>query len=443
MEVTDRIYSLKYVLLNNEKSMTRIVQRKIGKVPYNTGSTTKLSFINDLGVSVIRHRQTTDNLTNYVPDRQTKNRIEKIKQVTFSELGFKERGHLQEWLEANPEALGEDFLIIQKEFSGFNDTNERLDLLALDKKGNAVIIENKLDDTGRDVTWQALKYASYCSTLTKEQIRNIFQQYLDKRGQSEEATNKLSEFFNNAEYEELTINISQSQRIILVAGSFRKEVTSTVLWLLNFKIKMQCFKALPFALGEQLFLTVEQIIPTKDAEDYTISMVDKAQEDLSTQEELKERHHLRLEFWSKLLPKIKGKATIFQNSSPSKDHWLSSGGTGISGLSYNFLVTKSYVGVELAITKSDTQANKQVFDELKKFEPEITNDFGDTLSWERLDNKKMCRVAFSLQGVNLNHKDEWDKMMEFLTDNMVKLEKSMREPLKKVKRRLNEKEETE
>ena len=72
MEITDRIYSLKYVLLNNEKSMTRIVQRKIGKVPYNTGSTTKLSFINDLGVSVIRHRQTTDNLTNYVPDRQTK-----------------------------------------------------------------------------------------------------------------------------------------------------------------------------------------------------------------------------------------------------------------------------------------------------------------------------------------------------------------------------------
>ncbi len=100
----------------------------------------------------------------YLIDKQ-KNRIEKIKQVTFSELGFKERGHLQEWLEANPEALGEDFLIIQKEFSGFNYTNERLDLLALDKKGNVVIIENKLDDTGRDVTWQALKYAPAVARL--------------------------------------------------------------------------------------------------------------------------------------------------------------------------------------------------------------------------------------------------------------------------------------
>ena len=38
-------------------------------------------------------------------------------------------------MENNPEALGEELLIIQKEFSGFSDTNERLDLLALDKQG--------------------------------------------------------------------------------------------------------------------------------------------------------------------------------------------------------------------------------------------------------------------------------------------------------------------
>jgi len=172
-------------------------------------------------------------------------------------------------------------------------------------------------------------------------------------------------------------------------------------------------------------------------------MVDKAQEDLSTQEELKERHHIRLQFWSILLPKMKGKATIFQNSSPSKDHWLSSGGTGISGLSYNFVITKSYVGVELAISKGDTQANKQIFDELKKFEADITNDFGNTLSWERLDNKKMSRVAFALEGVNLFEKADWDKMMDFLIDNMIKLEKSMKQPLIKVKRKLNEREDNE
>ncbi|MCV5555259.1 hypothetical protein OFN13_29650, partial [Escherichia coli] len=87
-----------------------------------------------------------------------------VRTKKFSELGFTERKHLQEWLAHEPSALGEELLIIQKEFDGFDDTRERLDLLALDKDGNLVIIENKLDDSGRDVVWQALKYASYCAS---------------------------------------------------------------------------------------------------------------------------------------------------------------------------------------------------------------------------------------------------------------------------------------
>nr|QQQ58180.1 hypothetical protein JJQ54_00515 [Klebsiella pneumoniae] len=42
------------------------------------------------------------------------------------------------------------------------------------KKGNLVIIENKLDDSGRDVVWQALKYAGYCANLRQESVVEIF-----------------------------------------------------------------------------------------------------------------------------------------------------------------------------------------------------------------------------------------------------------------------------
>ncbi len=109
------------------------------------------------------------------------NTIAPLEECSFAQLGFRERAHrLQEWIANEPEALGEELLIIQKEFAGFLDTQERLDLLALDKQGSLVIIENKPDDTGKDVTWQALKYASYCASMTKESIRNIYQEYLDK-----------------------------------------------------------------------------------------------------------------------------------------------------------------------------------------------------------------------------------------------------------------------
>lgn len=145
-------------------------------------------------------------------NKQT-NSIEALSSQTFSELGFKERANLQEWIAKFPGCLGEQLLIIQKEFAGFSDTQERLDLLAVDKQGSLVLIENKLDDTGRDVTWQALKYASYCSSLSKENIRSIFQEYLDKGGSGEDAKAALVEFLDAEDYDEIVLNKGSTQRI--------------------------------------------------------------------------------------------------------------------------------------------------------------------------------------------------------------------------------------
>ena len=114
----------------------------------------------------------------YIIDKDS-NKLIKVEKKTFKSLGLDERHNLQEWIAKEPSSLGEDLLIIQKEFDGFADTKERLDLLAIDKSGNLVIIENKLDDSGRDVTWQAIKYASYCSSLSKSDVVEIYQKYLN------------------------------------------------------------------------------------------------------------------------------------------------------------------------------------------------------------------------------------------------------------------------
>jgi hypothetical protein len=255
----------------------------------------------------------------YLIDRE-KNRISRLEEKTFSELKFKEREHLQEWIANNPSSLGEELLIIQKEFSGFGETNERLDLLALDKVGNLVIIENKLDDSGRDVIWQTIKYASYCSSLTKQEIIKIYQDYL---GNSANAEEKISEFYDDKDIDEIILNQGlNSQRLIMIAANFRKEVTSSVLWLMNFKMRIQCFKVTPFALNEQLFLNVEQILPTKDTEDFAISIASKAQEEIEVQETMKNRHLVRLKFWERFLNKCNQKNNLFSNNSPSKESWI-------------------------------------------------------------------------------------------------------------------------
>lgn len=365
------------------------------------------------------------------------NTIQSLNRRTFSELKFKERAHLQEWIAGNPTALGEKLLVIQKEFSGFSDTNERLDLLALDRNGNLVIIENKLDDSGKDVTWQALKYASYCSTLTKEEIRSIYQSYLDAHFSSKNAVDLIVEFFDNLDYSEIVLNQRMAQRIILIAANFRKEVTSTVLWLMNFKIQLQCFKVTPYELNGQFFLTIDQIIPTKDAQDYVISMANKAQEEYNTEEEAKNRHKVRLEFWSLLLREIKGKSILFQSSNPTKDHWLVAGGTNISGLSYQFVITMTYASVLMNFGRGLTEENKALFDMLSSHKREVEDKFGASLNWERLDDKKSSRISYILPGVNYFVKEEWPKIISFLIEYINKLEIATRSYLPQMKQLLN------
>ncbi len=370
----------------------------------------------------------------YLIDKKT-NTIQKIEQKSFSELGFKERDHLQEWISKKPDSLGEDLLIIQKEFNGFNDTNERLDLLALDKQGNLVIIENKLDDSGRDVTWQALKYASYCSTFKKEQIKKIYQDYLDKEANGENAEENLIDFFEANDFAEIQINNGLTQRIILIAANFRKEVTSTVLWLLNYKLRVQCFKVTPFENNGNLLLNVEQIIPMRESEEFIISMADKTQDDINTQEELKSRHYLRMDFWKGYLKVINNKTNLYSNVSPSKANWIT-GSTGVSGVHLNSVISNYYGRAEIYISRDSTEENKLVFDELYKRKQEIENTFGGELTWERLDSKKASRIKHELDNVDYFDKEDWPKMIAFIADGVERMEKAFKEPLTKVKQKL-------
>ncbi len=374
------------------------------------------------------------------------NRIAPVKIKTFSELGFTERKHLQEWLAHEPSALGEELLIIQKEFDGFDDTRERLDLLALDKDGNLVIIKNKLDDSGRDVVWQALKYASYCASLTKLQIVDIFQQYLnryvkvsnDGEETSNDASSQICEFLDAPDLDEVKLNLGNSQRIMMVAANFRKEVTSTSLWLLGQSINIQCFKVTPHSLGEQLLINIDQIIPTPEAKELMIGINAKEAEEKTTEVVLKNRHNVRFEYWEHALDAFQhSSCSLFNNISPSKDHWLSAG-SGVRGCPFNLLFLKKELRVELWISRVNTLENKFIFDFLQSQKEEIERDYGDALEWLRLDDKKSSRIQFAYKADGFN-KEQWTEWVDWHLDSMSKLEKALKAPLQKAAEELKKK----
>jgi hypothetical protein len=355
------------------------------------------------------------------------NSIERIERTSFADLSFSERKHLQEWIAASPDCLGEDLLIIQKEFDGFDETRERLDLLALDKQGRLVVIENKLDDTGRDVVWQALKYASYCSTLKTAQIADIYGRYI--QGSRSEAEALIQEFMDEESIDEIALNKGNEQRIFLIAANFRKEVTATALWLLGHGIDIRCFRVSPYKLAGEILLNFEQIIPPPEAADYMIGISEKEAEASETEKTEKRRYQLRREFWTLCLDRFRqSDVRLFDNISPHPDHWTYAG-SGVSGCPYDLIFNKTEARVELVFARSDKEENKALFDWFESRKAEIEAEFGDALVWRRLNDKKSSRIEYQRDFDGFD-KEQWPDIIEWMIEKMGKLHKILDRRLK-------------
>jgi len=105
-------------------------------------------------------------------------KAKKIQAGSFSELKIWERRHIQEWIRINPELLGEDLLIVSIEFDHFSNSADRLDVLAVDRLGNLVVIELKRDPVAGFADLQAIRYAAMVSSMT---IELLLQHYITYR----------------------------------------------------------------------------------------------------------------------------------------------------------------------------------------------------------------------------------------------------------------------
>jgi len=369
------------------------------------------------------------------------NRLRKLERTSFSEVGFREREHLQEWLATMPDALceamseGEDgLLIIQKEFDGFDGTRERLDLLALDRNGQLVVIENKLDDSGRDVVWQALKYAAYCSSLKKTEIVGIFQQYLDRHGTGD-AASTICEFMGEDSLDQVVLNDGTDQRVVFIAANFRREVTATVLWLRDHQIDARCIKVVPYKFGEEMFIDIQQVIPTPEAADYMIRMAEKDSEEKNAKGAQRWSHQMRMEFWEQALQALRGAGLErWQNITPSKDHWVNSS-IGVSGCTLTLIFLRHEIRVEFQLNRADREENKWLFDQLAADKGRYEDAMEEPLEWRRMDDKKVSMVV-SKTPVQGYSKENWDEMIAWLVKHYQKMDKAFSEPVRALASRM-------
>ena len=198
---------------------------------------------------------------------------------SFADLGVLEVQHIEKWISARPDILGEKLLVITTQFDGFDKTKERSDILALDVAGHIVVIELKRDTSGSRQDLQALRYAAYCATLTLDDLLDLYVTHHSPAAATVSREQARAAFEAHVVTGGLEgVDEDTRPRIVLLAKSFTIEVTATVLWLIeSYGMDITCVELVPYKVGEQLLLSSSVRIPLPEASEYTVKRDQKRQ----------------------------------------------------------------------------------------------------------------------------------------------------------------------
>ena len=168
---------------------------------------------------------------------------------------------LEEWLEANPDAILEDgrLLIIGRQVP--TDLGGSIDLLGVDREGKVVVIELKRGRTPRDVIAQALEYVAFAARLDADALEDIHRAYSQDPLEMDLAFSHR-EHFSQSE----AVAFNKDQRIVIVGQSVPREIRQTAMFLGSKGILVTCVEFTFFrdADGGRL-LSQEIVVGREDA----------------------------------------------------------------------------------------------------------------------------------------------------------------------------------
>lgn len=198
--------------------------------------------------------------------------------TSLGEQGFLERQDLQRLLKNHLEVLGLELLLIEEEHGNWEGSQRRIDLLAIDREANLVVIELKRDNRGGHMELQALRYAAMVAHLSFDEVAARLA--VSEESTVEAAVEKMLEFLEWGSVDDGEFN--PDVKIVLVTGDYSSEIPATVLWLNDRQLDIRCIRLQPHTIGERLILNIERLIPLPVAEDYVLKQKEKTRANRAT-----------------------------------------------------------------------------------------------------------------------------------------------------------------
>jgi hypothetical protein len=303
--------------------------------------------------------------------------IGKLEQVELRQLWKHEENGFSAWLASNLDVLGQAIglsLLNPERETGAGDF--AVDLVIESSQGERIIIENQLEATDHGHLGKVITY-----------LTNL-----------------------------------DAKAAIWIASRPRPEHIRAVQWLNEASPDDTAFHLVQLAAyrignSEPAPLFTVIVGPSVESRDFG-----------KQKKELAERHVNLLEFWEGLLARAKtlGVPTHGQRS-PTTDGWLTAGAGVRSGVSYVYVIWNDSAGVELYIDTLDKAWSEYFFEQLFGRRVEIERAFGEPLTWERLDEKRACRVRFEIAGAGIRSpRERWGALQDAMVSSMDRLSRALK-----------------
>jgi hypothetical protein len=136
---------------------------------------------------------------------------------------------------------------------------------------------------------------------------------------------------------------------------------------------------------------------------------------------ISERGEAYRAFFQDLIDQLREEHHLTRARKAGPQNWFSFS-TGFSGIAYGASFAQhGQFRAEIYIDRGDADLNKSLFDSLSQDKDAIEAEFGEPVSWERLDNKRASRIATYCDGSIDDNSETLEEIKDWAITRLLKL----------------------
>lgn len=138
-----------------------------------------------------------------------------------------------------------------------------------------------------------------------------------------------------------------------------------------------------------------------------------------------EKNEKYREYFQRLIDELREKHRFTNARKGQPQSWYSFA-SGISGITLGMCFAwNNKARIEVGIDVGEQERNKELFDTLYSKKDQIESEYGESMIWERLDDRKSSRIALYREGSIEGDTESLEDLMKWSITHLIKMKKTV------------------